>query len=53
MGEGDITRFAREQLLSQNGAEVISVDDVPAAAAALNAYDASRNLLANCPAAQG
>lgn len=41
------------QLLNQNGAEVISVDDVPAAAAALNAYDASRTLLDNCPAAQG
>ena len=41
------------QLLSQNGAEVISVDDVPAAAAALDAYEASRTLLDNCPAAQG
>lgn len=41
------------QLLSQNGAEVISVDDVPAAAAALDAHEASRTLLDNCPAAQG
>ena len=41
------------QLLSENGAEVISVDDVPAAATALDAYDASRTLLNNCPAAQG
>lgn len=41
------------QLLSENGAEVISVDDVPAAAAALDAYDASRALLEACPAAQG
>jgi glycerophosphoryl diester phosphodiesterase len=41
------------QLLSQNGAEVISVDDVPAAAAALDAYDSSRALLEACPAAQG
>lgn len=40
-------------LMAANGAEVISVDDVPAAAAALDAYDASRALLANCPAAQG
>lgn len=41
------------QLLSENGAEVISVDDVPAAAAALDAYEASRALLEACPAAQG
>lgn len=41
------------QLLSQNGAEVISVDDVPAAAEALNAHEAARTLLANCSAAQG
>lgn len=41
------------QLLSRNGAEVISVDDVPAAAAALDAYEASRALLEACPAAQG
>lgn len=41
------------QLLSQNGAEVISVDDVPAAAATLDAYEASRMLLDNCPVAQG
>ncbi|WP_022700843.1 glycerophosphodiester phosphodiesterase family protein [Oceanicaulis alexandrii] len=41
------------QLLSRNGAEVISVDDVPAAAAALNADEASRALLEACPAAQG
>ncbi|MBG36316.1 MAG: hypothetical protein CMH92_10965 [Oceanicaulis sp.] len=40
-------------LLNQNGAEVISVDDVPAAAAALDAHDASRALLEACPAAQG
>lgn len=41
------------QLLNQNGAEVISVDDVPAAAAALDAHTASRTLLEACPAAQG
>lgn len=41
------------QLLADNGAEVISVDDVPAAAAALNSAQAGRTLLANCPAAQG
>jgi len=41
------------QLLANNGAEVISVDDVPAAAAALNAREAARTLLVNCPAAQG
>jgi len=40
-------------LLNQNGAEVISVDDVPAAAQALDAHDASRALLEACPAAQG
>lgn len=40
-------------LMAANGAEVISVDDVPAAAEALNAYDAARSLLANCEAARG
>ncbi|MEE4331326.1 MAG: glycerophosphodiester phosphodiesterase family protein [Wenzhouxiangella sp.] len=37
--------------LAENGAEVISVDDVPAAAAALDARAQARALLAACPAA--
>jgi glycerophosphoryl diester phosphodiesterase len=37
--------------LAGNGAEVISVDDVPAAARALNARRQSRTLLDACPAA--
>ena len=41
------------QLLADNGAEVISVDDVPAAAAALQAQQRARALLASCPAAGG
>lgn len=40
------------QLMADNGAEVISVDDVPAAADALDAYDAARAVLENCPAAR-
>lgn len=39
--------------MAANGAEVISVDDVPAASAALNAYDQARAVLASCPAARG
>jgi len=39
------------RLLAANGAEVISVDDVPAAAAALDARARARALLAACPAA--
>ena len=50
---GERTGTVDYRQLSANGAEVISVDDVPAAAAALNAQDASRTLLQNCPAAQG
>jgi glycerophosphoryl diester phosphodiesterase len=38
--------------LADNGAEVISVDDVPAAAAALDARARARALLAACPAAR-
>ncbi|MCP2680044.1 glycerophosphodiester phosphodiesterase family protein [Maricaulaceae bacterium NA33B04] len=40
------------QRMAENGAEVISVDDVPAAADALDAYDAARAVLENCPAAR-
>lgn len=40
------------QLMADNGAEVISVDDVPAAAAALDAGAQARALLAACPAAR-
>lgn len=40
-------------LMASNGAEVISVDDVPAAAEVLDAYDMARALLATCEAARG
>ncbi|MEN1728687.1 MAG: glycerophosphodiester phosphodiesterase family protein [Pseudomonadota bacterium] len=40
------------QRLADNGAEVISVDDVPAAAAVLDARAQARELLAACPAAR-
>ncbi len=40
-------------LMADNGAEVISVDDLPAAANALNAYEQARTVLDNCPAARG
>jgi len=39
-------------LLAANGAEIISVDDVPAAATALNAREAARAVLAGCEAAR-
>jgi glycerophosphoryl diester phosphodiesterase len=39
-------------VMASNGAEVISVDDVPAAAASLNAREAARALLAGCEAAR-
>jgi glycerophosphoryl diester phosphodiesterase len=39
------------QLMADNGAEVISVDDVPAAADALDAYTQARTVLSRCPAA--
>lgn len=39
-------------VMAANGAEVISVDDVPAAAAALNAREAARVVLAACEAAR-
>ncbi len=39
-------------LMASNGAEVISVDDVPAAAEALDAYETARALLATCEAAR-
>ncbi|MGX6649173.1 glycerophosphodiester phosphodiesterase family protein [Maricaulaceae bacterium MS644] len=39
-------------LLASNGAEVISVDDVPAAAAALNARETARSVLDGCEAAR-
>lgn len=41
------------QLLADNGAEVISVDDVPSAAEALEAEDRARKLLEDCSAARG
>lgn len=41
------------QLMADNGAEVISVDDVLAAASTLDAYAEARAVLANCPAARG
>jgi glycerophosphoryl diester phosphodiesterase len=40
------------RLMADNGAEVISVDDVPAAAEALDAGGAARALLKRCSAAQ-
>jgi len=40
------------RLMAQNGAEVISVDDVPAAAAALDAHTSARSVLQACPAAR-
>lgn len=40
------------QLMAENGAEVISVDDVPAAAAALDAAAQARAVLEACPAAR-
>lgn len=40
------------RLMASNGAEVISVDDVPAAAAALNAGETARSVLARCEAAR-
>lgn len=39
-------------LMASNGAEVISVDDVPAAAEALDAYATARALLSTCEAAR-
>ncbi|MEQ8432723.1 MAG: glycerophosphodiester phosphodiesterase family protein [Oceanicaulis sp.] len=39
-------------VMASNGAEVISVDDVPAAAATLNAREAARSVLAGCEAAR-
>lgn len=39
-------------VLAENGAEVISVDDVPAAAAALDAGETARAVLAECAAAR-
>ncbi|MEM1081710.1 MAG: glycerophosphodiester phosphodiesterase family protein [Pseudomonadota bacterium] len=41
------------ELMANNGAEVISVDDMPAAANALDASARARALLAACPAAKG
>ncbi len=49
---GERERTADYQLMAANGAEVISVDDVPAAAAALAAADTSRALLETCEAAR-
>ncbi|NKI35172.1 glycerophosphodiester phosphodiesterase family protein [Wenzhouxiangella sp. XN79A] len=49
---GERAGTADYRLLADNGAEVISVDDVPAAAAALRARDRARDLLASCPAAR-
>jgi len=39
-------------VMASNGAEVISVDDVPAAASALDAHDTARTVLAGCEAAR-
>jgi glycerophosphoryl diester phosphodiesterase len=39
-------------VMASNGAEVISVDDVPAAATALNARETARAVLAGCEAAR-
>lgn len=39
-------------VMASNGAEVISVDDVPAAATALNGREAARAVLAGCEAAR-
>ncbi|XBQ17204.1 MAG: glycerophosphodiester phosphodiesterase family protein [Oceanicaulis sp.] len=41
------------RLMAENGAEVISVDDVPAASAALDAAATARSVLEACPAARG
>jgi glycerophosphoryl diester phosphodiesterase len=46
-GNADYSRLAN------NGSEVMSVDNVPAAARALQARERSRQLLAACPAARG
>jgi glycerophosphoryl diester phosphodiesterase len=40
------------EVMASNGAEIISVDDVAAAAATLNAAEAARELLAACEAAR-
>jgi glycerophosphoryl diester phosphodiesterase len=49
---GERNGTADYQLMAANGAEVISVDDMPAAAAALNAGPAAAALLNACPAAR-
>jgi len=49
---GERTGAADYQLMADNGAEVISVDDVPAAATALDAAAQARAVLAACPAAR-
>jgi glycerophosphoryl diester phosphodiesterase len=50
---GERAGTADYRLLADNGAEVISVDDVPTAADALNARERARALLQACPAARG
>ena len=49
---GERAGTADYRLLADNGAEVISVDNVPAAADALQAGQRARALLAACPAAR-
>jgi glycerophosphoryl diester phosphodiesterase len=49
---GERNGTADYQLMADNGAEVISVDDVPAAAAALDAAARARAVLEACPAAR-
>ncbi len=49
---GERNGTADYALMARNGAEVISVDDVPAAAAALDAAATADALLAACPAAR-
>lgn len=50
---GERNGTADYRLMAENGAEVLSVDDVPAAAAALDAAAQARAVLAACPAARG
>jgi len=49
---GERTGAADYRMMADNGAEVISVDDVPAAATALDAAAQARAVLAACPAAR-
>jgi glycerophosphoryl diester phosphodiesterase len=49
---GERNGTADYRMMAENGAEVISVDDVPAAATALDAAAQARAVLAACPAAR-